>query len=316
MKKFFALLLVTVLCIGCFAGCSPEYKSERNAAKLINELEHFDGDSKLSGGDLYEVQIDTGSDSEAPMAIYGAEEGEISYIISPDADGESSVKSTIFRVEYAVLYDIDGDGEDELIAAGTAKAGDKSMLTMYEYDTSPYSTAGEPEMQVFCTATCSFLDAGLVRAKDGIHLVRYEEKDGEKTVVDDYGKVSYNGIRFEAEKYNALNVEVEEVPRSVFDVNENAVHKVNGKEFTPDFDFIYHHEKTIFYYFEVSQLEELLGQKIDLSDEIAVDKTIMTIFGKKYVSNATLEKFFDATVDIDMNLDGYNALEFKTGTQK
>ena len=314
MKKFFVLLLVTVLALGCFAGCSPEYKNERNAADLINELENFDGDSELSGGDLYEVQIDTGNDGDAPMAIYGAEGGEASYIVSVDADGETAIKATTFLVETALLYDIDGDGENELITAGTAKTGDKSVLAMYEYDISPYTVTEEPEMQVFCTSTCSFLGAGLVREKDGVHLVRYEEKDGEKAVVDDYGKVSYNGIRFEAEKYNALDVEVEEIPWSIFDVNENAVFTVDGKEFTPEVDFIYRHEQTVFYYFEVTQLEKILGQKIDLSNENSVDKTMMTIFGKKYVSNISLPDFFDATVEFDNILDGYTKVTFKTGT--
>lgn len=293
MKKILCVFLAITICLSLTLALSSCGKVSNDEYEAIEAAFEDSVGSGIIDKDNLEVFTADGESEDSDNKIFTDTESGKSFIINK---GSNNVKDTGFTVTQAIYKDIDNDGIEEVYAMGTGQYEGEITVALYDYGVNPYSN-GEKTMELVArTFFNDSLNICLLESEDGtVHVVSYQtEEDGTSTVVKDYGSISHNGLLLEVSDYNSIKEPTDNPDMTLFD--DPAAYKFyfDGKEFTPEADFIHPADKhSMVGYFDAEYLEKLTGQTMKSHGEELDGKALMTVYGKKYVSFLVIPDYFD-----------------------
>lgn len=276
--------------------------------KLKMETSPDDEPPKVTQDDIEEFAIEN-SVEETGLTVFSFKGIDRSYVIHKDLKGTETSLNHLIRIPgtpvNGVTADINGDGKAELLIAIKADGeftdylGRKSALVAYRYDGAPEMDSSGEQVLPFFIARIEADSLTIEKNAEGeIHIIADKGTDSEKEL----GTIAVNGSRIEVGSVNAVSnakPQNDEELQKLFHSNSEAVISLNDKKIDVSNKFIFHAEDySYLVYFNVAELENLTGQKINIAGSGIEKRGLMTVMGEQYVSSVCIFKYFDIRVEV------------------
>lgn len=289
MKKSISLLLALILCaVPVFLLSSCGKKGDASSAEFKKIYENVGNQyGHLNEEDIKAFEV-AGSEKNSDNVLYNDEKINIGFVVDK---GSNSTAHTRYTILDAVYKDVDGDGRDEVFTMGVS--GKNGQLTVDYFDYVKTFFEDKEDMRKIASAAFDpSLSLGLSDNKDGtVHLIQYTDAT-KKTVKEDLGSLSVNGVKLDVGK-NSVSISSEKPDMSIFPDMKDSVYTFNGKEYKPSADFCCKPGDSLDIYFSCEEIEKVTGQK---PKAVTGDESLMafmTIYGKKYIHYLAIDEFYD-----------------------